>query len=246
MLIPKPKVLSLIERKTVHAATAGAGAIAAGATKILPDLHHWTTSTTFCVVATGVAAVGAGLSVMKARIEDEAAVNLDDSLKPLLCSVHTLHGALRAVDVDRTGANDDITWKDRLRVTVHRVDSDGLVQLFPYVGGIGGAAGRKFPSRTGVIGRAVQRGTAIFWARSCERDSEYRQELISTWNYNEREAMELRPDRWAFAAVPLLDEHLAVAAVVYLDSSDPKFFDDNRAMIEGACKGLAAYGRLPG
>jgi hypothetical protein len=245
-MIPKPKKLRFHERKVTHAVLGGLGVLAAGAGKIVPDLlaDVWTASTSVSGIGLLVASAAVVVATLKAKDDDAEASSATNHLNPIKASVHTLYGALRALDNERTGArDDDAHWRDRLRITLHQCVGNELEQVLDYVGGTGGKAGRKFSGRSGVIGDAVVSQDSIFWQRVNKDDEDYRRELTANWGYPRNEAMELRSDRWSFAAVPLVVGE-QVVAVLYLDSSDPDFFTSNRKVIEGACQGLARYGRL--
>lgn len=245
-MIPKPKNLRFHERKVTHAVLGGLGALLAGAGKIVPDLLAgvWSASTTVSGIGLLVAVVAAVVTTLKAKDDDAEATTATNQVNPIKASLHILYGTLRALDNERTGApDDDRYWQDRLRITLHGCVGDDLLQVLDYVGGTGGKAGRTFSGRSGVIGQAVIRQASTFSQRVSQDDDGYRRELVDDWRYPRREAMELRSDRWSFAAVPLVVGE-QVVAVLYLDSSDPEFFTSNRKVIEGACQGLARYGRL--
>lgn len=246
-MIPKPKKLAWYERKVTHAVLSSASALTVGAAKIVPDVvaHLWSSSTSLAAGGTVVALVAGLATFLKAKTDDTETTTAQSHLDPLKASLYTLHGVLRAIDNQRTGASDDDRrWSDRLRITLHECVGDDLVQRIDYVGGSGGKPGRKFNGRSGVIGHAVLKQESVFSQRRSSDDEGYRRELIDEWHYPKIEAMELRSDRWSFAAIPLVNGNI-VTAVLYLDSSDQQFFLGNRKVIEGACLGLARYGRLP-
>ncbi len=93
----------------------------------------------------------------------------------LKATLYVLHGG-----ISRTlGFKESEIENGRLRVTIHRVDSDELEQLLPYIGGTGGASGRRFSIRSGIIGKAVREGKAVAATRENENYGAYVNELVS-------------------------------------------------------------------
>lgn len=150
----------------------------------------------------------------------------------------------------RQSAGLDTVGDGTLRVTIHRVVppkkrhaiAEHLEQLLPYVGGRGGAAGRKFSIRSGVIGKAA-RGKAPFSStRKSDGHPDFVKELIHDWCYTEEDARSVTPDRQSWMAVPVLMTNGTVGVVVSLDSSIPGFFTDEvQAIVLGCCGGINAY-----
>ncbi|HSK71361.1 MAG TPA: hypothetical protein VK892_06675, partial [Pyrinomonadaceae bacterium] len=77
-----------------------------------------------------------------------------EGIKASLITLHELVSEMRGfTEAERNNG--------QLRVTMHRVDSAGkpneeMEQLIPYIGGEGGAAGRKFSIRSGIIGKVLR------------------------------------------------------------------------------------------
>ena len=137
-----------------------------------------------------------------------------------------------------------------LRITMHRVvpstkpgaASEELEQLVPYVGGPGGRPGRKFSIRSGIIGKAVREKAPLVASRRSDDYDKFVAELIRDWAFTETDAREVRPDRRAWMAVPILGRHASVVGVVFLDSSDADVFrEEIREIVVDACVGIASY-----
>ncbi len=139
--------------------------------------------------------------------------------------------------------------KGKLRLTIHRVVAGGkrdppeeLEQMLSYVGGPGNAAGRRFSIRSGIIGKAARRASALVAQRENRDYDGFVGELVRDWAYPEHDARRLSPDRHAWMAVPIIGTAKEVLAVVYLDSSDPGFFTDAvQDLILSGCRGIAEF-----
>jgi hypothetical protein len=161
---------------------------------------------------------------------------------PLYAAVWVVRAAVAAA----SGIEDGDA--DALRVTVHRVVKPNnnpreIEQLCAYVGGTGGAPGRRFPIQSGVAGRAATTGKPTgmgFEKRSSIQD---RIAELTQYGYNKDDATAIvAKDRLSFFAVPISSPSRTVIAVVYLDSKREKFFDAaNSALIINACGGIASY-----
>lgn len=137
-----------------------------------------------------------------------------------------------------------------LRVTIHRVipprrrgaDAEQLEQLLPYVGGTGGASGRKFSVRSGIIGKATRTKAPFSSTRTSDGHADFVKELIHDWCYTEKDARSVTPDRQSWMAVPVLMTNGTVGVVVSLDSSVPGLFTDTvQAIVLECCGGIKAY-----
>jgi hypothetical protein len=195
------------------------------------------------VGATAWLALASIIKVLHAAAQDRQRKRVEDydGLRGALCVLY---------ESVRRGAGVDAVGDGTLRVTIHRVvrpprrgtGAEELEQLLPYVGGAGGAPGRKFSVRAGVIGKAAREKRAVVVRRQSEAYAEFLRELVRDWAYTEAEARAVASDRHAWMAVPILGADLAVAAVVYLDSSLPEFFTaDIQQLIGNACSGVATY-----
>ncbi len=137
---------------------------------------------------------------------------------------------------------------DALRITIHRVDGDHLEQCVPYIGGHpdeDGGVGRRFSKRSGIIGKVAMTGNPQ-WAKRKEADREkFLNEMASVWHVPREDAAKVKPDRFAWMAVPLSGENDATVAVIYLDSNDNSMFDDKdvRQLIITGCLGVAAFAK---
>lgn len=193
--------------------------------------------------ATAWLALASGVKVLHAATQDrERKRSKDyDGLRGALCVLY---------ETVRREAGLNAIGDGTLRVTIHRVmwparkgtGAEELEQLLPYIGGTGGAPGRKFSIRAGVIGKAAREKRAVVVRRESEVYPDFVRELVRIWAYTEEEARAVSADRHAWMAVPILGADLAVAAVVYLDSSIPGFFTaDTQQLVSNACSGVATY-----
>lgn len=138
-----------------------------------------------------------------------------------------------------------------VRATIHRVvqrargqPAEELEQMLPYFGGPGSQPGRRFSIRSGIIGRAARRKSAIVAVRECTQHEEFIGELVRDWAYTEHDARRLSPDRYAWMAVPVLSTGGTTVAVVYLDSTEREFFTEPlQYLILAVCAGITAYTR---
>ncbi len=90
-----------------------------------------------------------------------------------------------------------------------------LVQAFDYLPD-GGGGGRPFPTTKGIIGKAYfVKGPRV---ENFASDEEYRQRMVSEYNYSTAELMKRTVDRRSYACYPLLDENHDVLGLIYLDS----------------------------
>jgi hypothetical protein len=141
-----------------------------------------------------------------------------------------------------------------LRLTIHRVDwtdpmCPKIQQAIPYVGDKhGGVAGREFSTKSGIIGRVV-RECRVFTANRVHEDyPKYLSELAVEWNYTPAEARKLRPDRYSWMGVPIIDQsdsNRRAVGVLYVDSSVTGIFSREniqKVAIVGAM-GLARFVR---
>lgn len=163
----------------------------------------------------------------------------------LFGAVHTIYGAIS------THKNFSEQHDERLRITVHTVvaangqDSapEELEQLLPYVGGQGGAVGRRFSIRSGIIGKAVREKAVFAFMRQNDDYEAFVNELVKDWAYTEKDARRLRSDRKSWMAIPIFESDTkTVIAVVYLDSSDRNLFDEEvKWLAMAGCSGIALY-----
>ena len=209
------------------------------------------------MVALGVAVliallVGTVFKALQARRKDrqEAARR---SPQPLEAGLYVLHSAILAM----RGLPYEESVIAKLRVTIFRVveAEDVAVQIVPFVGGGGGDAGARVSRRSGVVGRAILRGTLAASIRDGSFE-DYVQLLVRDYALPIDEARAMATSRLASLAVPLHDQRTSrVTAVVYMDSTDRAFFsrpERPRAAISdrfvqriaAACAGLGAYAEL--
>jgi hypothetical protein len=193
--------------------------------------------------ATAWLALASILKVLHAAAQDdERKRSMDyDGLRGALCVLY---------EIVRREAGLNAIGDGTLRMTIHRVvwpskkaaGAEELEQLLPYIGGTGGAPGRKFSIRAGVVGKAAREKRAVVVRRDSEMYPDFVRELVRIWAYTEEEARAVSADRHAWMAVPIPGADLTVAAVVYLDSSIPGFFTaDVQELVGNACSGVATY-----
>jgi len=187
--------------------------------------------------ATGWLALASILKVLHAAAQDRERKRSEDydGLRGALC---VLYEAVRQTAAVTTLGDGTV------RVTIHRVilKSERLEQLLPYIGGVGGPAGRTFSTRSGLVGQAVRAKAPLSSTRKNQLHADFVKELIHDWFYPEEEARALTPDRQAWMAVPVLMPNGQVSAVVCLDSNVPDFFSDRvQDIVLNCCRGITAY-----
>lgn len=142
-------------------------------------------------------------------------------------------------------------FEQRFRATVYTYDANKnvLVQCCHYVGGSGSAAsrpGREIPASQGIAGYAVRTGHAGPFKVQAAGVRERRiAALVEDFGYTRPEAERLRRDRRSWAAVNIFaaNDPDDVAGVLFADSSDKRFFDDD-AILElmvWTAKAIAAH-----
>jgi hypothetical protein len=160
----------------------------------------------------------------------------DDRRKKAESSPLDLRGCLHVIYAVALSAKSMPTNDPRLRVTLHRIEGENVVQLFPYVGGEGGGQGRKFSARSGVVGKAVTAQRPWAMHRANDSFDEYIKQAQEDYGMTEKEAKSLARGRMSFLAVPI------GGGVVYLDCSDRDFFDSSTVgIIVDACAGLSQF-----
>lgn len=182
--------------------------------------------------------------VLHARSEDRQRRRTRDH-DGLHAALHVLFATVCAA----AGIADAEQASGRVRLTIHRVVAKGrrgppeeLEQLLPYMGGPGNAAGRRFSIRSGIIGKAVRRKSAVVARRERADHEGFVGELVRDWAYTEHDARTLSPDRHAWMAVPVVGPSREPVAVVYMDSSEPCFFTDEvQDLVLAGCRGIAEY-----
>ena len=134
-------------------------------------------------------------------------------------------------------AGDDLK---RFRATLYKPVKGMHIQCVPYVGwrrsGVeNGGMGRSWPNNCGLVGKAIRRDGEREPLRSrmpesVQNEDQYYEALRDTWGYTTKDARAHAPMRLASLAVPITDGNeqggLKVIGVVYCDSSDRDFFDE--------------------
>lgn len=154
-----------------------------------------------------------------------------------------LEGAKNLAENDRYGFQ---WWIHRV---IYEQERRGCVkeyeQMFNYVGGSssGGGKGRRFNVRSGIAGKAIREQAVLSASRNNSDYEAYIMDLISSWGFTETDARGLSSSRNSWMAVPIKYKGDEVTGVLYLDSDDVSFFDDEnvKATIVWAAAGLAVF-----
>ncbi len=160
-----------------------------------------------------------------------------------------LYAALCVLQVTvARGLGIDEQESDALRVTFHRVvkpssNPSKIEQLTPYVGGLGGEAGREFPIQAGVAGRAATTGKPKILQFSASSSIDERVDELTEWGYTRKSAQAVvGKNRLSFMGVPIHGTSGHVIGVVYLDSVKENLFaEQNVDIVMNTCNGLALY-----
>lgn len=246
--IPGPKTLRLYEREwfielvtSVPTLITATGSAVININDAEPVKYYvgWSV-----VVSLIFLVIGTTLKILRGRSKDKEQQS-KNSYDGLLGALHGVYGHLKA----HLGLTDTETDRKRLRVTLHRVISptrlgsapDELEQLLPYLGGRGGPAGRRYSTRSGLVGLAVRDQSIIVAQRQNADYEAFLRELVQEWSYTPEEARALTLDRQAWMAVPIPGAS-GIVAVVYLDSDQRDFFTPElQQLIVLACQGVASY-----
>lgn len=143
----------------------------------------------------------------------------NDSLPQMELALSVLHQALASFSPNSDPR--DLGIRLCLYV-VNRRDSTKIIRATNYVGerkrtGLN----KEIPIHCGIVGMALRKNAAAFdWLRD---DQELVAYSIATYGFTPEEAANLRKDRRAWGAVPIIVNGAAIAAI-YLDSSDPGFW----------------------
>ncbi len=180
-----------------------------------------------------VGAAGVTLSSIGKAVLDLRRTWNDASPHALEGCLNTIHALLQADD------------SSQLRLTIHVPSGEQLQQITEYVGHKRGnqkMAGRSFPAQSGIIGQAFRRKEFIAASRRNDDYEGYITELVEHWHYLENDARKLSPASMSWMAIPLVLEE-KVEAIVYLDSTDREFFDDEyrRNIAILGCAGIARF-----
>jgi len=121
------------------------------------------------------------------------------------------------------------------RITVHvRCGRNNYTQAVPYAGRHLARAqvGRKFRMECGIVGKAFKSEPFVMQISSWRGTSlsDYRNELVKFWGYNEKEARGLTPNAKSWIAVPIGDcKTNKIQAVLYADSDQVNAFESDDA-----------------
>ena len=143
---------------------------------------------------------------------------------------------------------DGVDNETRVRATIHKPveKRQKLLQIVNYVGDTATreTAGRRFAAQSGIIGEAMRQKQMCVGDRENDDYEAYVNELVHSWHYTEEDARKLDPASMAWMAVLLTmeDDPNTVEAVVYLDATRRKFFDERRQELGRlACAGIARF-----
>jgi hypothetical protein len=133
----------------------------------------------------------------------------------------------------------------RLRLAIHVPVGDMLEQVTDYIGDTPrpGRVGQQYPANTGIIGKSV-REKETFVARRVNDDYEaYVRELVTDWNYTERQARRINPGAMEWMAAPIYDPARdRVDAVLFLDVNQRGFFTAERQeLVLAGLSGIALF-----
>lgn len=191
------------------------------------------------LVLLAVITLGA-LNIAVARYTDAKDAK-KESPDEIRAGLHVLHGMVAA---SKNNASPLVNW---LRITLHRVDGDSYEQVVDYVGSDCGGAGRVF-RRTGLVWEAIRKTEPTQNAyRASRRNGMPHEEwigfLLKNYGMTLEEAKATRHDRHDHLAVRITaSDGGACRGVVYLDTNEFDFFDDNTiGIIVRGCGGLARW-----
>lgn len=115
----------------------------------------------------------------------------------------------------------------RVRCTYHRPihhklrNRTDLAQAFDYLPE-GGGGGRRFRTDKGIIGKVYcNKGPRV---ENFSSDQEYRERMMSEYNYKESELKERAADRRSYMCYPIVDENHDVLGLLFLDSNESGTF----------------------
>jgi hypothetical protein len=193
-------------------------------------------------VTLGAVLAGGLGKVLHGFLRDRQAADLASHLDFTAC-VYTVYLTIFHAKGLRFGDEAD---RKKLRITVHRVERDErrVTQLIDYVGAPGGGRGRSFPINGGVVGRVVTSDDDIAELHRSPQASwdEYRRVLQRDWAMLREQAEDLTRDRYDFLAVAIRGDDGGIVGVMYLDSTEPGFFDDaTQDLVVAGCGGVAQY-----
>ncbi len=210
------------------------GSSAAGAVKWFAEslLLGW--AMVLCAVLTLLAVMAKAIVQRRQQRAKESPSDLEGCL-------HVLRSVL-LMDVSLTRPD------PQLRITIHLPTPDGshLEQAVEYVGNNRGGStkGRKFKSGAGIIGRCYRerKNELYIGVRTNDDPTAFIDELVSVWGYDREDARRLDPESKTWLALPLLDSSSNVQAILYADSTDRKFFtQDRQTRTMAVAGGIAAY-----
>lgn len=183
-------------------------------------------------------AIATLLKLLQSHPKDRQQINVESPADLTGC-LHILYDILKM----RCQIGDTAADKQKLRITVHRVEEDEYQQCIPYVGGDGGPPGRSTSIHAGIVGRVARTGKVLVAQRENVDHGKFLDELMSSWAFKRDEAEHIAHDRNAWMAFPIPGEKDSKPlAVLFLDSNDANFFTEEvQAIVAAAASGLASY-----
>lgn len=239
--IPRPKKRPWYVKETLGSIGGVIVAFGAGVAAIVREARNEHPSGWLIVALAAGLVAGlwvAGLKIAQSLHKDASddKISSPDDLRGCL---HVIHGAVAGLK--KLSGTPPLEW---LRITLHRVDGDKLEQTVDYVGSEQKGAGREFSIRSGVIGRVARSGEPRTFDRAASQTfEEWASYLVDVLAMTRPQAESTRKDRYAFFGVPIKSPGgKEVRAVVYLDATEPGFFDqETTSLVVDGCAGLAAW-----
>lgn len=143
---------------------------------------------------------------------------------------------------------DTVNSDGQVRLALHVPVDEGqfLQQVTPYAGEPGSESkvGRRFKVQPGIIGKAYRERQAQIADRLSDDPEEIVRELMTSWNYSERDAMDVDPSTRSWMAVPLIlvDDASTVHGVLYCDATARDYSTEARQkVIFDGCIGIARF-----
>lgn len=235
--LPSAKQRSWHTLETTRSISETAASIIAGSVAIVAavDAYKENNAAKLFVAMGAVLAMGFScwnglLRYLAARKKDQEGADLSHPMH-LLAPLRVLY----ALVAQRKQLTDDEAGRNRFRVTLHAHDDAAGMheQIVPYVGGKrlpdNAVVGRRWPIRCGIVGQVIRSRTTKLApiSEKVSNEQRYRAEMIEIYGYTDEEALALQPMRMEVLAIPIIGDDGQVIAVVYADSAERNFFDQD-------------------
>lgn len=117
-----------------------------------------------------------------------------------------------------------------IRCTVWAAEKNGewLRQITHYIPADVTGSGRRFRVSKGVIGYACRAKEYLVVSLKGEEYNDpqvFRKYMMKSWGYDQKEASNLKGDRRAYLAAPIVNSQEEVVGILYRDSCNPSAFD---------------------